>query len=172
MRIFEQPKSNYESNWNLREIIIVDNASHSFAYHISNGYPILPFYNDKQDKELIHMFYYLRQLATCEDVRPTLENTFVLRKLLCDNISKLIEGIVEYSVQEMTDEDMLLFDNFFSKANKINPISEPIKEEEQGQSVEVVIDNNLACPTSIQLTDIKNDSDVKVEEFKENDDFR
>ena len=155
MRLFEQPNSNNDANWNLKDIVIVDNASHSFAYHINNGYPILPFYNDKQDKELIHMYYFLKKLATFDDVRPVIANTFFLEKLLVDNICELIEGIIEYSVQEMTDEDMLLFDKYF--AEQTNQNSEPIYEEEQGQSIEPLSWENPGNLVN-QITDNSNDA--------------
>jgi hypothetical protein len=41
-----------------------------------------------------------------QTIQETLSETFVLEKLLDNNISDQIEGIVEYSVQEMSDEDM------------------------------------------------------------------
>ena len=38
-----------------KKIIIVDNSILSFAFHIDNGIPILPFYDNKDDNELIFL---------------------------------------------------------------------------------------------------------------------
>lgn len=150
MRIFLQPNSKNDKNWELKDIIIVDNASHSFAYHVSNGYPILPFYDDKEDRELIHLYFYLKELARIDDVRPVISKTFVLEKLLQDRISELIEGIIEYSVQELTDEDMLLFDKYFSSEenqdNKPQEACDEAQEQEQGQLID---ENKTAHPDNL-----------------------
>jgi CTD small phosphatase-like protein 2 len=39
-------------NRNLKDIILVDNAGYSFGFQINNGIPIIPFYNNKKDREL------------------------------------------------------------------------------------------------------------------------
>ena len=43
----------------LENIILVDNALYSFAYQIENGVPIIPFYDNKQDKELLSLKKFL-----------------------------------------------------------------------------------------------------------------
>jgi CTD small phosphatase-like protein 2 len=48
LRIFEQ-------NRNLEDLLIVDNAVYSFGYQLENGIPIIPFYEDKEDEELLHL---------------------------------------------------------------------------------------------------------------------
>ncbi len=60
-------------------MVIVDNAAYSFAYQvvllllifnlqIDNGIPILSFYNDKNDKELLDLVEYLKLLNNYEDL--------------------------------------------------------------------------------------------------------
>ncbi len=56
-------------NRNLRDVVIVDNAVYSFGLQLENGIPILPFYSDKGDQELLHLIYYLECLAKFKDVR-------------------------------------------------------------------------------------------------------
>jgi CTD small phosphatase-like protein 2 len=34
-------------------MVIVDNAAYSFGYQIANGIPIIPYYQDKNDTELV-----------------------------------------------------------------------------------------------------------------------
>lgn len=37
----------------LKDILLVDNAVYSFGFQITNGIPILPFYKDPHDRELV-----------------------------------------------------------------------------------------------------------------------
>jgi CTD small phosphatase-like protein 2 len=53
----------------MRDMVIVDNSVYSFAFQIENGIPIIPFYNDKEDEEMLHLIYYLNCLVQAEDVR-------------------------------------------------------------------------------------------------------
>ena len=65
----------------LSDIVIVDNTVYSFAFHIDNGIPIVPFYDDKSDEEMLHLIYYLNCLATVTDVREQNRTAFELLKL-------------------------------------------------------------------------------------------
>ena len=64
------------SNRNLKDLIIVDNAVYSFGYQLDNGIPIIPFYDDKTDEELMHLIFYFNCLAQCEDVREQNRKAF------------------------------------------------------------------------------------------------
>ena len=55
-----------------RDMIIIDNSILSFAFHIDNGIPILPYYSNKNDRELIYLGHYLGSLVNHSDLR--LEN--------------------------------------------------------------------------------------------------
>jgi CTD small phosphatase-like protein 2 len=45
----------FEPSRRLEDIVIVDNAVYSFGYQLENGIPIIPFYDDKKDEELLHL---------------------------------------------------------------------------------------------------------------------
>ena len=62
-------------------MVIVDNSVYSFAYQIDNGIPIIPFYHEQSDEEMLHLIFYLNCLATCEDVRIQNREAFELYKL-------------------------------------------------------------------------------------------
>ena len=54
----------------MKDIVLVDNSVYSFAYQLSNGVPIVPFYRQPpQDEEMLHLIYYLSCLAQVDDVR-------------------------------------------------------------------------------------------------------
>ena len=40
---------------NLKDIILIDNACYSYGYQIENGVPIIPYYDNKEDNELIKL---------------------------------------------------------------------------------------------------------------------
>ena len=44
-------------------MVIVDNATYSFAFHLGNGIPVIPFYENKNDRELYFLTKYLLELA-------------------------------------------------------------------------------------------------------------
>ena len=54
---------------NLKDVILVDNVAYSFAFQLSNGIPILPFYDFTFDGELLALSKYLKLLAEAKDVR-------------------------------------------------------------------------------------------------------
>lgn len=56
-------------NRNIKNVVLLDNYVHSFAFNIENGIPILEWKNEQDDDELLHMVTFLKDVATCEDTR-------------------------------------------------------------------------------------------------------
>lgn len=56
-------------NRDMKDMVIVDNSVYSFAFQIENGIPIIPYYSDKEDEEMLHLIYYLNCLVQADDVR-------------------------------------------------------------------------------------------------------
>jgi CTD small phosphatase-like protein 2 len=69
-------------NRNLKDVVIVDNLVYSYAFQIYNGIPILPFENNKNDRELLDLVDYLKFLSTMEDVREVNKRFFKLDRFL------------------------------------------------------------------------------------------
>ena len=69
------------ANRRMQDMVIVDNSVYSFAYQIDNGIPIIPFYHEQTDEEMLHLVFYLNCLAACEDVRVQNREAFELYKL-------------------------------------------------------------------------------------------
>ena len=57
------------ANRKMKDITIVDNATYSFGFQLDNGIPIIPFYENREDTELIKLMGYLLQMDKSEDVR-------------------------------------------------------------------------------------------------------
>ena len=43
-------------------MVLIDNAAYSYSYQVGNGVPIIPYYDNKQDKELLWLTNYLWSL--------------------------------------------------------------------------------------------------------------
>ena len=87
--------------YNLKDIVIVDNSVLSFAYHINNGIPIIPFYDSKEDNELIILAYYLSLISEDNDLRKS--NKIHLKlELFLQEAEKIIKG--EEIKEKINDE--------------------------------------------------------------------
>ena len=70
----------------LKNVLIVDNAPYSFASQIENGYPIIPFYDNKADNELLVLLDYIKTLVVSDDVRSNNRAKFRLKEVTDTNI--------------------------------------------------------------------------------------
>ena len=75
----------------LKNIVIVDNATYSFGYQLDNGVPIVSWYDDYADRELLNLIEYLRALAGADDVREVNSRTFKLRSFYEDYMKDCAE---------------------------------------------------------------------------------
>ena len=57
------------ANRDLKNVLIVDNITHSFCLQINNGVPILNYQDDPDDKELKYLAEYLLKCAEAKDLR-------------------------------------------------------------------------------------------------------
>ena len=88
-------------NRDLKEVILVDNAVYSFGAQLSNGIPITPFKDDKEDKEFLHLMQYLENIASFEDCRILNSACFKLDLVYKFNVDKFID----YYSYDIADED-------------------------------------------------------------------
>lgn len=56
-------------NRDINNLIIIDNAAYSFGFHIDNGIPIIPYYDNKEDTELKDLTNYLKKLHAVENIK-------------------------------------------------------------------------------------------------------
>jgi len=54
----------------MRNIILVDNSPNSFLFQPQNAYHISHFFDDKSDRDLYRLTYFLERITTVSDVRP------------------------------------------------------------------------------------------------------
>lgn len=61
----------------MENVIIIDNSPNSYQFQPENGLPILSWYEDPNDVELMRLVPALRLLSQIDDVRPViLQSTF------------------------------------------------------------------------------------------------
>jgi CTD small phosphatase-like protein 2 len=64
-------------NRNLGQVLLVDNSVRNFALSVRNGIPIKEYKgNNHNDKELIYLAKYMRELTKEEDVRVKIKEDF------------------------------------------------------------------------------------------------
>lgn len=86
----------------LKDVIIIDNSVLSFAYHLDNGIPILPYYKEKNDSELGCLAYYLLAIdSSYDDLRQGNRKNINLNQIL----STVKTHFEQESEEDITDED-------------------------------------------------------------------
>jgi CTD small phosphatase-like protein 2 len=92
MKFYVKDLKILEDNYDLKDLILVDNSVLSFAYHLDNGIPISPFYDSKDDKELLTIADFLLKYADENDIRNKLKEVYKLNYYL--------EILKDYSSEE------------------------------------------------------------------------
>ena len=70
------------SDRDIKDIVIVDNLSHSFGFQIENGIPILEWKFHKKDQELLFLKDYLIEAYQSSDFRDFNKEKLRLRDIL------------------------------------------------------------------------------------------
>ena len=91
-RLYRESCLNVEGNFlkdlnvlgrDLSKTILVDNSPHAFGYQVDNGIPIESWFDDPNDKELLKLEKFVRQLPT-DDVRQCVRAKFQCHKLIAN----------------------------------------------------------------------------------------
>ena len=75
----------------LDHVLLVDNSVCSFGLQLDNGVPIVPFYHDFEDQELLHLASYALTIASKRDMVAVNRDTFKLTQLLNSDLSHFLQ---------------------------------------------------------------------------------
>jgi Dullard-like phosphatase family protein len=78
-------------NFDLKDIVLIDNSIISFAFQMDNGIPINAFtgkQNEAGDEELLYMVQFLENIFSAEDVRNPLRENFNMSRMMEDTKNK------------------------------------------------------------------------------------
>jgi Dullard-like phosphatase family protein len=123
----------FEDQWDMKDVVLIDNAAHSFAFQRENGVPMLPFYEYKYDFEMVYLSRYLTHIAQFDDLRPQLRKTFWIEMLYHPIISNAIGGDIEYTFEELNDSEYEKFD-FLSENGASSWLIPSEKKEKKNES--------------------------------------
>ena len=136
-------------NCDLKSTLIVDNSILSFAFQLDNGIPIIPFYDNKEDKIFPKIKDYIISLKDMDDVRIANRKTFSLMELYELNISSFLKYYYddpdqidkdeekEVKIDNTTKEDQTNEDN---NSSKLSAIQNTVKI---GKKAQAVVDDQL-----------------------------
>jgi hypothetical protein len=87
-------------------VVIVDNFIYSFAFHLSNGIPCVPFFGEKDDRELIKIIKHFTCIAPQDDLRIPNEKSFKLDKIYKSDIESFIQYYdFDYLQDQLNDQE-------------------------------------------------------------------
>jgi CTD small phosphatase-like protein 2 len=122
--------------YNLKDVVLIDNSVLSFAYHLNNGIPIVPFIEQRDDTQLLMLAYYLVSIASFDDLTQenkkhiNIEHFLLLAKKCADEELEEEQNNKNNDNTEKNDDDNKNIENSEDKNNDNNN-DNSIKESSQ-----------------------------------------
>ena len=109
----------FNEHYNLKDIIIIDNSVLSFAYHLHNGIPIVPYYDEDKDGSLYVVGLYLKHIFNEEDLREANKKYINLDSFL-EEAKKRKEEEENEPYDDDSTEDIININDEIKKNNTDN----------------------------------------------------
>lgn len=84
----------------------------SFAYQIDNGYPILPFREDREDTEFLDLIKIMKDIAAEEDCRNFIKCAFKISEIMStdtDSYAHIYDEVSDSDEDSLEDDPLDLF---------------------------------------------------------------
>ena len=144
----------FDQHYNLKDIVIIDNSVLSFIYHLENGIPIVPYYNEDKDGALYIVGLYLIHIFQEDDLRKS-------NKKYINLDSFLDEARTRKETENSFNEDLSINDintkkfynvdtnNIVNESNKNNntPLHKMLKQRKDVKNVKNINNNNSTINT-------------------------
>jgi len=115
-------------NVKMEDMIIIDNSVLSFAFHLENGIPILPYY-EKEDFELKFLSNYLNSIFNVKDLRVE-NNRSIKMPYFLKSVKDKIEGKNVENEFDNNNNNNLFKISLFSTEKITDPLNENENENE------------------------------------------
>ena len=89
----------FNEYYDLKDIVIIDNSVLSFAYHLHNGIPIVPYYDEDKDGSLYVVGLYLMHIFNEDDLREANKKQI--------NLDSFLEEAKKNKEEEYIDVDQI-----------------------------------------------------------------
>ena len=119
----------FNENYNLKDIVIIDNSVLSFAFHLHNGIPIVPYYDEDKDGSLYVVGLYLMHIFNEEDLREANKKHINLDSFLEEAKRKKEESISSDEAGDESYDTVENEDNVNIDLNKTQNIPESKSEK-------------------------------------------
>ena len=167
-----------EDNYDLKDVVIIDNSLLSFAYHLDNGIPISPFYESKVDTELLDIADFLVKYANENDIRDKLKEVYKLNQYLeilkyytSEDSSEI--SVIEEENPNDKSENTVSINKTKTNINLNKPLVndnikiDDSKDKEENNSKNATTKN--ISQINLKLKEIKNIFDDKDNDNKDNE---
>ena len=154
--------------YNLKDVVLIDNSVLSFAYHLNNGIPIVPFIEQRDDTQLLMLAYYLLSIASFDDLTQenkkhiNIEHFLLMAKKLADEEYEEEQKITNnntYDDKSKNKENNKDLNNL----NKDNIIKEETEEEKSSGSKTInFLNKRLYTKTSEKALKIAQDMNKNI----------
>ena len=156
----------FKDNYDLKDIIIIDNSILSFAYHLNNGIPVVPFYDSKQDSELPLLSFYLISIANNNDLRDANKEHIKLEYFLAQakneislNEETMLESIDKISMNGNPKENSIM-NNIKININENSPRRVLLRSDIIYKNKDSEVNNNIEeskfNPNDDKINDMSN----------------
>jgi len=85
--------------------VIVDNYVYSFSFHLDNGIPIVPFFGESDDQELLKLTRYIEAIHCKEDLREPNKEAFQLTRILGSQLNDFVKFYYDFGDNQEKEEE-------------------------------------------------------------------
>ena len=85
----------------LKDMVIIDNSVLSFAFHLDNGIPILPYYNGEEETEMQNLCLLLLEFSKYDDLQSQINEWIELKAY-----GKKIQKKMKRKMTQLTNQEV------------------------------------------------------------------